>query len=152
MPTLPPVTELDIYLKSLSIPIHGVDVAGGSYVVNYMDSATVQQRSTGDAIAAGWDENEEAGPTKLLRRRAKSLLDDEDTIAVLMRAFGLAALDEVNVTRQWLASFKAEVAAATNLADLKARVAGLPATPDRTKSQLMNAIRGKIDTGNADDS
>ena len=52
----------------------------------------------------------------------------------------LVALDEINVLREWLASFKTEVAAASSLSDLKTRIAGLPATPDRTAVQLKNAV------------
>ena len=55
-------------------------------------------------------------------------------------------VDEINVLRQWLASFKVEVAAASNLADLKTRVATLPATADRTYVQARTAIRNRIDS------
>jgi hypothetical protein len=61
------------------------------------------------------------------------------------RALAKIMIDEINVLSQWLASFKVEVAAATNLADLKTRVAGLPATPDRTLAQAKTAYKNLID-------
>lgn len=73
-----------------------------------------------------------------------------DPTLKVVRALALSVLSELNTLRGWLASFKTEVAAAASLADLKTRVAGLPATPDRTRQQLVNAILAKIDDGTAD--
>lgn len=66
------------------------------------------------------------------------------------RGIVLVAVDEINLLRQWLTTFKAEVAAATSLADLKTRVAGLPNLPDRTPVQAKNAVTSKINAGGAD--
>jgi hypothetical protein len=52
--------------------------------------------------------------------------------------------------RAWITSFKAAVAAATNLADLKTRVAALPALPAITNAQLVTAISSRIDDGTVD--
>ena len=68
----------------------------------------------------------------------------------LIRAILLVLLDENNVTRQWITSFKVAVAAATSLADLKARVAALPNMPDRTVLQAKNAVQDKLNSGSSD--
>lgn len=53
-------------------------------------------------------------------------------------------VDEFNLIREWLTSFKSATAAATTLADFKTRVAALPDMPDRTKSQVVNQIRNGL--------
>lgn len=78
------------------------------------------------------------------------LLTSQDSQAVLMRAILLVLLDENNVTRGWIADFKTAVAASTSLADLKTRVAALPAMPDRTAAQFKTAVQNKINAGAAD--
>lgn len=80
----------------------------------------------------------------------KIILDAASDSGIIQRAVADIARDEINILRQWLASFKIEVAAATNLADLKTRVATLPATPDRTLAQLRTAIKNRIDSGSID--
>lgn len=84
------------------------------------------------------------------RAWAKQLASDEGGPYKLERAVLLVLLDEVNVLRQWITSFKAAVAAAATLADLKTRVSALPAMPDRTSAQARAAVAAKIDSGAAD--
>ena len=84
------------------------------------------------------------------RATAATLLADPTASPKLLRAAALVLLDEANNLRQWLAAFKTQVAAATNLANLQTRVAALPAMPDRTAVQMRNAILGKISDGSAD--
>lgn len=62
----------------------------------------------------------------------------------LMTAYSDIIKDEFNAVRGWIADFKTEVAAASNLGDLKTRVAGLPDLPDRTLAQLKTAIQNRI--------
>lgn len=69
---------------------------------------------------------------------------------ILLRALADILKDEINILRGWLVSFKAQSAAATSLADFKARVATLPDTPDRTLSQLKTAIINRINSGGVD--
>jgi len=89
-------------------------------------------------------------PQAITRAAAKAHLDAAmDAQQALLRALGLTTLAEVNIVRAWLVSFKTEVAAAVSLADLKTRIATLPATPYRTKAQLIQAIKNKLDTGEA---
>jgi len=63
----------------------------------------------------------------------------------LMTAFADIIKDEMNILRGWLTQFKADVAAANNLSDLKTSVAAQPDLPDRTLAQLKTAITARID-------
>lgn len=69
-----------------------------------------------------------------------------DNVARIHKAAALVTMDEINILRQWDQSFKAAVAASTSLADLKTRVAALPAMPDRTATQIVNAVTAKLAT------
>ncbi len=88
-------------------------------------------------------------PAAILAYEAKRLLDSQDGQQALIRAVALAALGEVNAIRSWLLNFKVQVAASVSLADLKARIAAMPNTKDRTKQQLVSAISSVIDSGEA---
>lgn len=84
------------------------------------------------------------------RTQATALVGDPQAQLKVLRALMLTAMDEINILREWLTSFKTQVAAASSLADLKTRIAGLPDTPDRTAVQLRTAITNKISGGAAD--
>lgn len=102
---------------------------------------TAQEKTAvDDAIAAAAE--------TAFRNTQKSLIDGTD--GVYLRALINTLIDEINILRQWNTSFKAEVAAASSLADLKTRVSTLPNTPDRTLAQAKTAILSKIDDGSAD--
>lgn len=117
------------YVPSAGYTLHPVEELG---------NATLEEdTSQADLIAA-------------YRAKAKELLDAQAEQLALLRATVLTSLDEVNLLRQWITDFKTQVAAATNLADLKTRVAGLSNMPQRTAQQARDAIKGKIDTGDAD--
>ena len=77
-------------------------------------------------------------------------LSDATPGGVLLRAFADITKDEINNLRQWIVLFKAQVALASNLANLQTRVATLPDMPDRTLVQLRNSIENRIDSGNVD--
>ena len=68
-----------------------------------------------------------------------------------LRSIAKLIVDEINALRQWIVSFKVEVAAATSLADLKTRVASLPDMPDRTLAQAKTAYKTLIDGSNLDE-
>lgn len=83
-------------------------------------------------------------------RRVTSLLSSE---YVVDRAITLTTIDEVNILRAWVTALKAEIVAASTLADLKNRVStspNLPNLPNRTAQQAKTAIENKIDSGGAD--
>ena len=84
------------------------------------------------------------------REGAKEEFVGFNSHSLVMRAFADILKDEFNDVRQWIEAFKAEVAAANNLADLKTRVAGLPAMPDRTLAQIRNQIDIRTDGGTVD--
>lgn len=86
-----------------------------------------------------------------VRDQSKSGIDAFVPTPLLLRALVEVLIDEINILRQWMAEFKSEAAAATSLADFKARMATLPDTPDRNLGQAKSAIKNKIDTGGAID-
>ncbi len=75
-----------------------------------------------------------------------------DAPAKVHRAVASVLIDELNILRLWITDFKAAVAAATSLADLKTRVAAItPASlPARTLAQAKTAIAAAIDSGTVD--
>ena len=101
------------------------------------------------------DTDDAAATDSLIRQDAKNGLIGFGPTGLgpnplLLRAFADIVKDEINVLRGWLDQFKADVAAATNLADLKTSVAAQPSLPDRTLAQLRTAIDNKIDGGTVD--
>lgn len=104
-------------------------------------------------LRAGWTLEPDTAMADLLaalRGAAKEQLDAQSSSDALLRAVVLVLIDELNVLRQWLTAFKVQTAAATNLANFQLRVAGLPATTDRTAQQARDAIKTKLDAGDAD--
>lgn len=119
----------------------------------FATSASAADRATVNALIAGWSWTQTAQDAWSVtdqRSRATALLADPAGQEKLLRAVLLVLLDELNALREWLTSFKAATAAATTLADLKVRVAALPAMPDRTAAQARSAVAGKITDGSAD--
>ena len=120
--------------------------------------ATVQVSPPGQQAAAqaAIDAFDWSSPAQVAWENQKSRTEAEGEVTAVtnrgkvLRALAAVLVDEINILRGWLVSFKAEVAAATNLADLKTRVAGLPNTPDRTLAQAKTAVANKISSGNAD--
>ena len=81
--------------------------------------------------------------------QAQAEVDSKDitlSLEKLTKAFALTTLDKINLLRSWIADFKAEVSAATSLADFQTRVNALPDTPDRSVNQLKTAVSNKYDT------
>lgn len=84
------------------------------------------------------------------RARAVALASDPAGERKLLRALLLLAMDENNALRSWIASFKAAVAGAATFAAFKTAVAALPATPQRTASQIKPALVARVSTPDAD--
>lgn len=74
-------------------------------------------------------------------------LNSAHPILKVQRGAALVTMDELNLLRQWLVLFKATVAVASTLADLKTGVATLPNMPDRVATQIRTAIQTKITSG-----
>lgn len=151
---MPTSLELTIRLNG-DIRAAGVAVDGTSGVVSPYNPATVRVtpanlQSQAQPIINAFDGSQSA-------QDAWQALQDQDEAIVFMTALGenarayraVAAImvDEINSLRQWITSFKAAVAAATTLADLKTRVAALAALPDRTLAQAKAAFIAKIQGG-----
>lgn len=78
------------------------------------------------------------------QKQAVTFINKTDSNAKALRAIAAVLVDEINSVREWITSFKAQVALASSLADLKTRVAGLPDMPDRTLAQAKNAYITKV--------
>lgn len=137
------LTRLTAHLIANGVAVVGVDSDGLVSPSNLQSAA--------DPIIAAFDDSDAAQlawENLQARTTAQAQLDTDKSAALkISRAVAALTIDEINTLRQWLVSFKTEVAAATNLADLKTRVATLPNTPDRTLAQAVTAIKNKIDAG-----
>lgn len=119
--------------------------------ITYWDTVALGPQPTQAQLDAVTQAQVDLARIDKFRTTAKTFINTSTTPNnKLARAIVSILLDEMNVLRQWLASFKTEVAAAASLADLKTRVATLPATPDRTLAQAKTAIANKIDGGTVD--
>ena len=108
-----------------------------------IEEYTQAEKDAQDAAeAAALDANVRAG--------AKQQLVGFSSNPVLLRALADVIKDEINVLRGNWVSYQAEVAAATNLANLQTRVAAMPSLPDRNLTQLRNAIDARVDDGTID--
>lgn len=76
--------------------------------------------------------------------RAVQLFETHPQFRKLMIAFADVIKNEINLVRGWTVDFKAEVAAASNLGDLKTRVAVMATLDDRTLSQLKTTITNRV--------
>lgn len=110
---------------------------------------TAQQLADAEASPAYADWLAEYGgdAVRTARRLARELYDAADHLGRIQRAMAVLTVDELNALRSWVTDFKAAVAAATTLADLKARVALLPSLPPRTYAQARAAVRAAVDGG-----
>lgn len=117
----------------------GVPVLYWKHSGGFIVEMTALEKSTLDAeiVAQALDDMQEGG---------KSVLSAATPSGIILRAVADITKDEINLLRQWLASFKVQVAASTNLANLQTRVAALPDMPDRTLAQLRTAIQNRIDS------
>ena len=84
------------------------------------------------------------------RSGAKDSVDQLSAEGVRLRAALLIILDEMNILRTRDRDRSADVAAATNLADLKTRWAARAALDDRTAAQIKTSLKARIDAGDAD--
>jgi hypothetical protein len=102
------------------------------------------------ALIDGWDWTPRTAAERARARAVELLAAVADESAQRDRAVVLVALDEVNDLRAWVTQFKAAVAAASSLADLKSRVAALPNLPQRERDQAKGAVATKIAAGGSD--
>lgn len=140
------VSALTDAILAAGVPITGVNSNGIVSPANLQAAAQPTINAFDDSDAAQLVRDNLAA-----RVSASSLLDiNKSATLKLLRAEAGLTIDELNALRQWVMSFKAAVAAATTLADLKARVATLADLPDRTQAQAITAIKAKINAGSVD--
>lgn len=71
------------------------------------------------------------------------VLTDLEALEARTIALALVVLDAVNELRQWDMALKAAFANNSTIGPLRTAVAALPNTPDRTRAQLIAAVRSK---------
>ena len=141
-------------LSLAGIPTEHILGVPGAPVIVFQASATQQQRTAAQTLVDSFDWS--AAIDRAWRAAKQKGLDarfvdaSSVTEARALRALVLVLIDELNDLQQWIAAFKSQTAAATNLANFQSRVAGLPAMADRTAAQARIAIRNKINAGDAD--
>lgn len=122
----------------------GLDLSVKRIVVgSILREATAQE-------IAGFQAFEDEDNLNKLRGRAKLQFDSENRELMALKAVVFETVSEINILRDWLVAFKAEVALASNLADLKTRVASLSNTPPRTQAQVITALKNRITAGETD--
>ena len=129
----PGIINIDIYGDPTQVRVTPPN--GSTY------SAAQQQTITSTLAAFDWSDT---ANTTYVTSAGQGMIDGGDPMFQLVRAVALADIDGQNILRDWLTSFVAAVAAATSLADLKTRVAALPALPDITPTQAKAAIKAKF--------
>lgn len=135
--TLQTVTELRTLLET--VPVRYLIVIGNPQV----REMTVQEKAAVDAAIL-------AAQIAANRTGAINNITFGSPEFVLLRGILLLIMDELNILRDWVTRYKAQVAAATSLANLQTRVASLPDVPQRTNQQLRTAIIAIINNGQAD--
>jgi hypothetical protein len=130
-------------------------IAGGAigstvFTADFDGELTPADKATLDAAIAG---HAPQSAIVKLRNQAKELLDAIDDERAMFRAsmVAIAKRFEIIHLNIWNA-FKAQVAAASSLADLKTRVASLPSLPNLSKANILQAIRDEITDGTGDTS
>lgn len=135
--TIQTVAELRTLLET--VPVRYLLVIGSPQV----REMTAQEKAAVDAALL-------AAQTAAFRTGAISSITSRGELLILLRGILLLLMDELNVLRDWITQYKAQVAAATSLANLQTRVAALPNVPQRTNQQLRTAIIAIINNGQAD--
>ena len=67
-----------------------------------------------------------------------------DDLESVFRQFVIMTTSEINILRGWIVDYKVEVAAASNLGNLQARVAALPDLLDRAFAQIKTQLRDAL--------
>lgn len=112
------------------------------------DTGTIRDMDTAEKLAL----DAEIAAEQLAARRAggQAQMTNPGPLGVSKRAIAEVMIREVNIIRGWITDYKVEVAAATSLADLQARVAAMPDLDDRTLAQAKTAYDNICGDGTAD--
>lgn len=145
--------RLDAAIRAGGIAIDGVSIGTAGTKATYLVTPASLQASAQSIIDA-FDDSASADAaylnTSARVQASNGIAADTTALYKVLRAEAALMIDEINTLRQWITSFKAEVAAATTLADLKTRVATLPTLADRTIAQAKTAMQTKISAGAVD--
>jgi len=133
----------DVVIQPDISALAGIPIIYWKHVAGAIVEMTVSEKSAVDAAII-------QAAINAMRSGGISTLVVQSPAGIVLRAFADILKDEFNIIRQWITDFKADVAAATTLADLKTRVAADPDLPDRTLAQLKTAIQDKISSGTVD--
>lgn len=135
--TSPDLPTLIAQLRAQVDPTAGpIDDSGGVWRIKTAGVLSTAQITAAQTVL-------DTAPASTPELTAQNVIDN---LPILNKAIALTLLDELNLLREWLVSFKAVVAASTSLANLQTRVAALPDMPDRTVQQAISAIRTKAGT------
>jgi hypothetical protein len=130
-----------------------VDETPGGDVITHWDAAAMggAKPTENSLLAQNAAYLAAGGKNALFRAQAKALFKEVlDLARMVDRAIVLTSMDEINLIRSWITSYKAAVAAATSFDNFKTRVAALPNLAQRTAVQAKNSIESKIDVGDVD--
>ena len=151
MPTQLDLTErLDSDIRAANIAIDGISGVVSPYNPTTVIVSPANLQAAAQPIINAFDGSQQAQDAWRIgqsENQAVSFMTALGTEARAYRAVAAIMVDEINSLRDWITIFKAAVAAATSLADLKTRVAALPDLPDRTLQQAKNAFIAKIQGG-----
>jgi hypothetical protein len=147
------ISRLYSQLCAAGIPIDGVSGGTADTVrVDFQASATQAQQTQGAAIVAEFDWSRSAAATfdaQQEKTAAAASIDRGELVSGsasdrLVFALVTMMLDELNAHSTFEASLLSAIAAATTLADLKARMSTMNQIPQRTKAQVMSILKAKI--------
>jgi hypothetical protein len=136
-------SDPDVLVNPDVTALTAVDLKYWKRVGNAVQEMTSGEKATVDSAAA-------AVVVTANRTAANEITTDAYSDGIKWRALTMILLDELNDLRQWTVAFKAQVAAASTLADLKTRVATLATLSDRTIAQAKTAYANKVNAGTAD--
>jgi hypothetical protein len=131
----------------------GISFTNSTITIDPAASATQQQIDAANAIIAAFADTPEAQAAWESDQAKATAHDSVDAIhadAKLLRAFADILKDELNILRAWLTDWKADVAAASSLANLQTRMAANSDLPARTLAQLKTALKNRINDGTAE--
>jgi hypothetical protein len=112
------------------------------------DAGAIRDMDSGEKAAL----DAEFAAVRLAAKRdgAVARMDADSAAGASRRAMAALMIDELNILRERERTFQTDVAAANNLADLKAAVAAYPVLNDRTLAQAITKYKGLILDGTAD--
>ncbi|NIT58334.1 MAG: hypothetical protein GWN00_19535 [Aliifodinibius sp.] len=134
------------YLQSVHTPDYPVE----EWIINpdmsnVVGVPNIYWEITGDIITEMSQSEKDSVDAQILSDSRDGIIESQiDNLESVMRQLTVLTMNEINTIRQWLMSFKAEVAAATSFADLQSRIASLIDLPDRTLQQIRTQLRNNL--------